>query len=340
MSEYSATLIRDAASLTRMAPAWEALWNRAPGATPFQSPLWLIPWWDAFAPGELFTIAVWRESRLVGLAPAYLETGPLGRRLLPLGISLSDYLDVLIDPCWFEPVARLLVSRLTASEAPWDVCELSELAPGASALRLPGPAGWPDTTEPSQSCPVLKLPARAEERRSALPARKFHNLRMAWHRAARRGQPAFITDDPERGPSLFSELIRLHRARWESRGESGVLADPRARRFHRAAAAGLLDANLARLYALQIGSRTVGVYYGFLHAARAFAYLHGFDPAYAFESPGTILIGHAIDEAVREGAREFHFLRGRESYKYDWGATDRWNCRRTFRRAEAWADAS
>src|SRR2546423_211750 len=73
---------------------------------------------------------------------------------------------------------------------------------------------------------------------------------------------------------------------------------------------------------------------------RTLAYLHGFDPAYEFESPGTILVGHAIEEAVREGAREFHFLRGRESYKYGWGARDRWNRRRTFRRAEFYADAS
>ena len=97
MNSYSVAIIREVPGLTELARAWEALWNRAAGATPFQSPLWLIPWWRAFAPGELFTMAVWRESRLVGLAPLYLETGPLGVRLLPLGISLSDYLDVLID---------------------------------------------------------------------------------------------------------------------------------------------------------------------------------------------------------------------------------------------------
>jgi len=119
-----------------------------------------------------------------------------------------------------------------------------------------------------------------------------------------------------------------------------VLADPRVRRFHGDAILGLLQAGLARLYALEIGGSTAGVYYGFVHAGRAFAYLHGFDPTYEYESPGTILVGHAIEEAVREGAREFHFLRGRESYKYRWGARDRWNRRRTFRRVEAYADAS
>jgi CelD/BcsL family acetyltransferase involved in cellulose biosynthesis len=44
-----------------------------------------------------------------------------------------------------------------------------------------------------------------------------------------------------------------------------------------------------------------------------------------------ILIGHAIEEAAREGARDFDFLRGQEAYKYEWGAQDRWNCRRSIR---------
>jgi hypothetical protein len=44
---------------------------------------------------------------------------------------------------------------------------------------------------------------------------------------------------------------------------------------------------------------------------------------------------HAIEQALREGAREFHFLRGQEAYKYGWGAVDRWNQRRSFRRIGA-----
>ncbi|RUX44983.1 GNAT family N-acetyltransferase, partial [Mesorhizobium sp. M7A.F.Ca.CA.002.09.1.1] len=65
----------------------------------------------------------------------------------------------------------------------------------------------------------------------------------------------------------------------------------------------------------------------------AYAYLGGFDPAYAEESPGAILIGHAIVESIREDAREFDFLRGQEAYKYGWGAADRWTMRRVWTRS-------
>ena len=103
------------------------------------------------------------------------------------------------------------------------------------------------------------------------------------------------------------------------------------RRFHRDAVDRLGRAGL-RLYLMRLVGRVAGAYYGFHHDDRAYYYLGGFDPSFSFESPGTILVGHAIEEAVREGAREFHFLRGAEAYKYEWGAKDRWNQRRSFRR--------
>jgi hypothetical protein len=46
-----------------------------------------------------------------------------------------------------------------------------------------------------------------------------------------------------------------------------------------------------------------------------------------------------MEEAIRDGAREFHFLRGGEGYKYGWGAVDRYNRRRTITRRQADAAA-
>jgi CelD/BcsL family acetyltransferase involved in cellulose biosynthesis len=111
-----------------------------------------------------------------------------------------------------------------------------------------------------------------------------------------------------------------------------VLADETVQAFQADAIGRLGEAGLLRLFLLRIGDATAGAYYGFHHGSRAFAYIGGFDPDFTFESPGTILMGHAIEEAVREGAREFHLLRGQEAYKYEWGAIDRWNQRRSFRR--------
>ena len=94
----------------------------------------------------------------------------------------------------------------------------------------------------------------------------------------------------------------------------------------------MLDAGMLRLYLLRIGGSTAAAYYGFTVNRSAYAYLSGFHPKFAALSPGTQIVAHAIEEAVREGAREFHFLRGGEAYKYAWGAIDRPNTVLSWRR--------
>ena len=48
---------------------------------------------------------------------------------------------------------------------------------------------------------------------------------------------------------------------------------------------------------------------------------------------GTLAFACAIENALQGGAREYHFLRGQEGYKYQWGAIDTQTVRRTIRRA-------
>jgi len=323
--------LREPEELEALAGDWWALWRRLPQTTPFQSPAWLIPWWRSFEPGELRTIAVEEDGRLVGLAPLYLETGPLGRRLLPVGVSLSDYLDWLIDPERAEAAGVAILAHLADADWAWDVMELQELPPGAAALSLPVPAGMEASAVEHSACPVLALPP-GEGVMKALPWRKRRALRNARNRAARQGAECRRAG-AEEARSFIEALFAVHGARWQSQGSSGVLRGEAVRSFHRSAVGRLADSGLARLYRLDIGGQPIGAYYGFQHDGVAMAYLMGFDPQYERLSPGTILLGHAIDEAVREGARELHFLRGREPYKYGWGAEDCWNRRRLFRRA-------
>ena len=134
-------IMEDADALAAVAPAWWALWRRCPAATPFTSPAWALPWWQAFSPGRLRAAAIWDGDALVALAPIYREEGELGRRLLPIGIGISDALDVLVDPLMKDAAGSALVQSVAAHAADWDSWELEELPPGAAALALPVPLG-------------------------------------------------------------------------------------------------------------------------------------------------------------------------------------------------------
>jgi CelD/BcsL family acetyltransferase involved in cellulose biosynthesis len=325
-------IMEDADALAVVAPAWWALWRRCPAATPFTSPAWALPWWQAFSPGRLRAAVIWDSDALVALAPIYLEEGELGRRLLPIGIGISDALDVLVDPRMQDAAGSTLVQSVAAHAADWDSWELEELPPGAAALALPVPLGCMEEGADQSASPVLDLSAQADPF-LVLPARKRRKLRMAQNRVARRGGEVRAVGTREVG-AFLDDLTRLHGARWSSRGEDGVLADDPVHRFHALALPELVETGLARLFTLTIEGRVVGAYYGLQHGGRAYAYLGGFDPDFAFESPGTVLIGHAIADAAASGATVFDFLRGQEPYKYEWGAVDHWSRRRSFRRLD------
>ena len=333
MSIAGAEIIRSADALAAVMPEWRDLWRRATDATPFQAPEWLLSWWQVFAPGELRTVIVRSQDRLLGIAPFYRETGAYGARLLPLGISLSDYTDILAEPADADRVGEVLASAI-AEMRDIDGVELSELPPHALASRISAPAEWSLSAEEASACPVVILPNTIERLREVVSPSRLRHLRTARNRAARRGGMAVLRGDHKNHEMLFAALVRLHTSAWKIRGKPGVFCDLRVSQFHALALPRLIEEGTVRLLALEIGGTVAAVYYGFHHRERAYAYLSGYDPDFAFESPSAILIGLALEEAIREGAREFHFLRGREAYKYEWGAKDRTNICYRFVRTE------
>jgi CelD/BcsL family acetyltransferase involved in cellulose biosynthesis len=318
-------ILRAGEELAALQPQWWDLWRGA-AAAPFVTPAWLLPWWQLFRPGELRSVAVLDDGRLVGLAALYCDRG----RLLPVGIALSDYLDVLVDPAGSGVLPAL--ARGVWELPDWDECSLEELPPGAAALALPAPEGCGDGAGPQSACPVLALPRSTDRLGEAIPADKLRKVRMSRHRAERRGGFAIESVGMDGIADFLRELTRLHRARWQEQGGSEALRGARVENFLEAATPRLAAAGLARLFLLRLGGRCAGAYYGLSDGRRAYAWLGGFDPEFARESPGTLLIAHAIEAAVGEGCREFHFLRGRERYKYEWGAVDRWSVRRVLSR--------
>lgn len=333
MSGLAIETIGDAAALACIADDWWRLWRRLPRATPFTTPAWQLAWWRAFAPGDLAAVAIRRRGLLVALATFWLEQGSDGCRLLPVAISASDDLDVLLDPEAGEDAGAALAEAM-ARIGGWTTCHLTDLAPDAGALSMPVPRGCNATTTASgQVCPAIDLSAGSLA--AVVPPLQRRKLRMARHRLDRHGcWRILVTGDLGTG-HWVAEVERLHGLRWRSRGEAGVLADARMVALLDGALPGLAREAVLRCFALEVEGRIVGVYVGFLHGGRAAAWLGGLDPAFAALSPGTVLMGHAIEDALRHEARTFDLLRGAEPYKYRWGARDRHTMARSFSRGAA-----
>lgn len=312
-----------------LVPDWLALWRRC-GATPFQSPHWLLTWCRHFADGPIYFLTARESDILVGLMPLYLRREKDVVKLLPLGIGLSDYIDALVLPDRNDIADALLGAIVELPD--WQECHLPDLPPDAALLSAASPARCREERATTVPCPVLTLPKAPDGLNGVVPHKTLRDLRQAQRRAGASAAVAIGHADRDMLNAALADLFHLHQKRWQSRGESGVCADPEVQRFHREAAWAMHDAGLLHLFRLYIGDVVAAVYYGFADDRRGYAYLGGFDPDLPRFSPGAQSIAHAIDAAIADGVAEFHFLRGGEAYKYAWGATDRWNTARTFRR--------
>ncbi|MEA2568858.1 MAG: hypothetical protein QOI24_859 [Acidobacteriota bacterium] len=308
-------VIATSEELIAIAPEWDELWRRTPSATPFQSPHWVLPWLDAFgAGGELAVVASRTDGVLTTLAPLYILRDEESDESLGmfLGTGISDYLDVLGGDDVLTPLASLNCQL-------WD---LQQLRPASPLLAMPLADGFAENVEDQEPCPVLSLEGEIGSTR----LRK--NIRY-YRRAMSRDAAVRVESATEANlDELLDALFALHAARWERRGLPGVLADETTQNFHRDAARRLLRAGALRMYATRRDERIVAVFYGFAHGGTVYYYLSGYDPELEKLSIGTLIVAHAMEEAVRDGATTFDFLRGAEEYKYAWGATDRMNRRR------------
>lgn len=330
----TAEVVRSADALAALAPAWAALWARCGGATPFQTPEWLLPWWRQFGEGTPLTVALYAqddeagrataERRLVGLAPLYVYAGDGAGRLLPIGIGISDHLDALLDPALPAATGDLLLAALEPHAHRFTRLELPLLRPGSPLLRARAPAGWHDERGDDEPHLVLDLPA---------PPRPIWKAARYARRQLERAGPVTLGTTPATASAaevnaVLDALFALHAARWRARGEAGVLDDPAVQRFHRDAAPGLVRRGLLRLHTLRVGERIVAVCAALAAPGYAATYITGFDPALERASPGTVILGHAIEVAQAEGAAVFDCLRGLEPYKRRWGAVERPTVRR------------
>ena len=321
-------------ALEKLRPEWSALWARCPTSTLFQSPEWLIPWWRHIGEGELWTLVLRQAGRLVGLAPLYIyvKPGSSEREVFLLGIATTDYLDALFDQEFASSGAAAVFARLDAARHRWDVCDLQQLRPQSPLLNAPMPEDWHEEVTRQEPCLFLELPTAVGEFPRLLPRRTRKNLRYYWHRAEIMG-PACVERANERNlDELLGALFRLQRARWSARGLAEMSATEAVRKAHWETAPALLSHGALRLYGLRLADRIVASLYGFTYTTagkkQASAYLSGFDPSLEGLSLGTLVLDYAVQEAIREGAAEFDFLRGREAYKYHWRPKERLTYRR------------
>jgi CelD/BcsL family acetyltransferase involved in cellulose biosynthesis len=294
---------------------WERLWNEVPNASPFQSPAWLLPWGEIYAPERLIAAALWKRRRLAALVPAFIWK----RELLLGGTGPSDHASPLCAPGAEEAVPDLVRVLTAFREDEVKRIHLQQLPQGSpfATAELDGMAG---TVEPGDPDVVLAL--GDEDGMANVPKAMRSNWRYSVRRLEREGATIDLVPGDQAAEAV-ADLKRLHSIRWGAKGEEGVLSGRLASYHLRHAIPQLGAAGLLRMHRVRLGAEAVGILFAMRGATSTCYYLSGFDPRLAKLSLGTALVGIAIARAAAEGCNEFDFLRGQEDYKYRWGAKDR-----------------
>jgi CelD/BcsL family acetyltransferase involved in cellulose biosynthesis len=245
----------------------------------------------------------------------------------------ADYATILAAPDDLPAVAAALTAYLAepAERRPWDAVDLRRLRcgdPAADALAAAVGAreiaeGWTLNVEREDVCPVVTLPVGADMDGylATLGKKERHEIRRKVRRAEAVG-PVRLDDSADPLADLEA-FIDLHQKRW---GDDGLFPDTPGGAQSRVLFRRLFELHGTdgplRLTFLSVGGRRIAAGIHFETADGYLYYNAGVDPDARDLSPGVLVVHAYVARALAAGLRRLDFLRGNESYKYEWGAVD------------------
>lgn len=304
---------------------WDFVLSRSFRPSPFLSRHFLAPWARTFAAGHSKRIYRWvRNGETAGFLFLCLCDDEAGWELLG-GEQVSDSLDAVVVSggeagFWSEFLSR---SRDLFSSRPLLLPNLVEGSPSIACLpRVCAEFGYSFRLEEMDRSPYVPLPSSFEEYFRLLGTKERHELRRKIRRAsaAARGLSFRVTRTREEFEQDFPSFIALHRLSHTGKAE---FMDDRMAGFFRDMAEGFLSTGRLRLVFLSGEDAVMASALQIEWNGALLLYNSGFDPNYREVSPGLVLLARCIEDAIRQGHREYDFLRGRERYKYDLGGRDR-----------------
>jgi CelD/BcsL family acetyltransferase involved in cellulose biosynthesis len=328
---------------------WDALLQGSATDVLFLTWGWQRAWWNAFGENKnLHLLAIRDESgQLNAIIPLFVQetlldpnaslpdihienplvvAGAESRRTVHLvgGSEVSDYLDI-IAPAEFNHQAWSVLLDFLTERNDWQILDLRSLPSAsltvAAVTELARVRGWDVHKVREDVCPVLELPGTWEDYLAKkLNKKQRHELRRKMRRAEGETDLSWSwvgAQNLDEGLQIFFEL---HRA---SDPNKDSFMSERMEGFFRTVAEAALEKGWLRLSVLRCNGQPVASYLCFDYRTDRLIYNSGFDlSTYGHLSPGIVLLGFLIDDAIRRGCKRSDFLQGGERYKYDLGATD------------------
>ena len=328
-------IIRTEAAWETLSGEWNDLLAESISDVPFLRYEYLRAWWQHRGGGEWpqaeLCIITGRDANgtLLGIAPLFITPNNPGKPCIMLlgSVEISDYLDLIVTLPYLESFVNAVVAHMMRQDAPewgcWDWYNVMQSSPTLAALEKAAPEHNLDFSQAvDQPAPYVMLPDNIDDYLADLD-RKYRNefrrkmrnaagffLPLSWH----------IVEEKDK---LDSELEAFSTLMSQDRHKERFLTDDMRAQMG-AIAHALFDSGMLQLAFLKAGNDYVAAYFNIDYRNRIWVYNSGMDYKFAQLSPGIVLAGYLLMDAIEKGREMVDFMRGDEEYKYQLGGKDKY----------------
>lgn len=331
---YSIRIVKTLEEFGALSERWNDVLKQCESDNIFLTWEWLFTWAKHYLGGnQLWIILVYKgNDQLVGIAPFYIQRVTRYalchlREMKFLGTRevSSLYLDVIVPKKYKKDVLFHIYRHLHGdARTLWDILTLSDVPAESLTIDL-----WDGFIQEDgkvlevvgvTGCPFIKLSSRLEDFLEGISGNERYNLQRKRKHLEQAGRVTYdrasSIEDIEKRMEAF---ISLHQMRWKRKGNGGAFGSQLFMSFHREVALVFAKKGWVHLDFLLLDGETLAGIYGYSYNGRYSFYLPGFNPTILPQaSPGILLLFHCINEAIREGNKEFDLLRGTTNYKMAW----------------------
>ena len=294
-----------------------AHWQRADSGLTwnclFVLPVWLKTWWSNFGRTDsLYLMSVRHEGRTIGIAPLQRE-GDIVR--LIGDENVCDNLDFIVAPNKSAEFYRILLNYLKQ-----DGVKRLELVPVrqnssvmAQLLPLAEKTGCRISQESNSISYELDLPDSWDGYLNILSGKERHETRRKLRRLNAAGRINYrMVDDPFSVKKEMQTFLDLFRS---NRPDKAEFMKDRMVSFFRGLAEALAEAQLIKLFFLDLDGEPIAATMCFNHHSTMYLYNNGYDERFGSLSVGLLSKVLSIKESIRSGIKTYDFLKGAEAYK-------------------------
>ena len=322
---------------------WDVLYDKSERNSIFSSWDWMFTWWEVFKDQfdrELFILALYQESDLVGLAPFQICTPPLpkslvqGKTLHFIGNGeafddsiISEFQDFMVLPEYELELIQLVSEYLTKHSDKWNFADFEFLLKDALILKCfddVSPYGSRHTNKVDRykvkygvrfSIPKMDS---FEQYQEQMGKRWSNMFTKKGNKLLRHGEVTTVaTESLDSISPALEQLAEMNSNRWRERTGKCIFDSSRFVEFHQKIMARLIPKKRAAIKTLYLDGEAMASYYMFTDKNQVHYYQSGFYKKYSNKySPLFLLICNEIGESIKNNQMfDFMFADDVNSYK-------------------------